>query len=479
MKSLGDIFTTIFEKTGNLIDVFDLSYFISGVVSFSALLYWRGGALTQQIGMMSNNTEQAAVTVIACYVMGLICFTIGRVLRYASFKIGRFLRYSYYAIGKLFRCLKADSTQSCESKFITLFLKCVDKMKSADAEEVAFEGDVVFSKNFNTLLINHGLDRDTLVEAYMLRYDTEMKSSLKSYSRRVMRGLYTRLWVEIRNQPQLSDSLKLLNSSWVRAATYDGLGVALVLWAVVLCMSGTGYGDSQRLPGYYAAPHFYRDDILEPVVFAEMLVYPPDAMSKYLRIRFDKDAPQGKKMAELFKDNKQPTNLTPELKLALVALLNRELRDPMLYNNERFEGIDLTPEEKKQTLRLPQITNNSSLERLNRQLLEDVYPNILHRHFRYSRKAAFFIPGVLLLLAAGCFWEAEKHTRNQLEELVATYACWAYNNKSVKTEVESPSPEEQQKPSPEENSGVIPEAPKDNVDDLQESKTGDDESGVI
>lgn len=64
--------------------------------------------------------------------------------------------------------------------------------------------------------------------------------------------LYVRLWAEVRQSPRTAASFALLRRYWVMAATYDGLVVALVVWAVavILCVFGVGYSSSRVDPAF-------------------------------------------------------------------------------------------------------------------------------------------------------------------------------------------------------------------------------------
>jgi len=53
---------------------------------------------------------------------------------------------------------------------------------------------------------------------------------------RPLARLYMYLWVKVRSRPDLSESYRILQSYWVRAAIYDGMIVALASWAIVLAL---------------------------------------------------------------------------------------------------------------------------------------------------------------------------------------------------------------------------------------------------
>ncbi|MEX1362705.1 MAG: hypothetical protein AB1Z98_06235, partial [Nannocystaceae bacterium] len=47
------------------------------------------------------------------------------------------------------------------------------------------------------------------------------------------RTSYTRMWAHTRATPELGTSLRLLNRYWILAASYDGIGVAVLLWGLL------------------------------------------------------------------------------------------------------------------------------------------------------------------------------------------------------------------------------------------------------
>ena len=55
-----------------------------------------------------------------------------------------------------------------------------------------------------------------------------------------LRSLYNRLWVHVRTIPELSSTFALVKRYWVLAATFDGMGAALLAWEwPLLASSGT------------------------------------------------------------------------------------------------------------------------------------------------------------------------------------------------------------------------------------------------
>jgi len=80
---------------------------------------------------------------------------------------------------------------------------------------------------------------DTTIVKVLSGHDLSETPSFSAYLGRdeSLRGpwrLYARLWAEVRHDSASSPSFTLLRRLWVMAATYDGLSVALGLWALAL-----------------------------------------------------------------------------------------------------------------------------------------------------------------------------------------------------------------------------------------------------
>jgi hypothetical protein len=180
MKELGEALKAIFDKFSNFFDILDLSFFVAGAASFSALLfYWTE---TSSPRLLSSPPAVAgsppavagiAATLIGCYVLGLICFAAGRYVR-----------------SSLARILPSQPT---------------------------------FDTLFDEVMMAHGLCDREPVNEYLRR------SGVKDFRGR----LYSRLWTEVRQSESLKASFALLNRYWVMSATYDGLATALGIWAFV------------------------------------------------------------------------------------------------------------------------------------------------------------------------------------------------------------------------------------------------------
>jgi hypothetical protein len=85
MQELGNALKSIFDKISDFFDIFDLSFFVSGVIAFFSLLMW-----TSSFGYYSNLQLSASqkwiAIILICYVFGLVCFASGRFVRRALTK---------------------------------------------------------------------------------------------------------------------------------------------------------------------------------------------------------------------------------------------------------------------------------------------------------------------------------------------------------------------------------------------------------
>jgi hypothetical protein len=131
--------------------------------------YVHGGALPEISGALAF-----AIAILGSYVMGLLCFAMGRWIRRAI--LGR-------------------------------------------------PWTIDFDEHVKSAIEAHGLRADAFIEGYF-----ERKNAGKD-------ALYTRLWAELRHSPDLKPSLDLLTAYWVRAAVYDGLIAAMSVWAFAVFLA--------------------------------------------------------------------------------------------------------------------------------------------------------------------------------------------------------------------------------------------------
>lgn len=80
MKELAEAFKSFFEKISDFFDIFDLSFFISGLIASSAVAF---GMYIYGFNILKINFSPLGYVYIAVivYVFGLLCFSIGKILR--------------------------------------------------------------------------------------------------------------------------------------------------------------------------------------------------------------------------------------------------------------------------------------------------------------------------------------------------------------------------------------------------------------
>jgi hypothetical protein len=169
----------VLQRIADFFDIFDLSFIISGAVTGTALCYLAWRAQTP-LPPLPQGWSAAVALVVASYVLGMLCFAIGRWFRAPW-------RSKIVEGGKHDRLL--------------------------------------------TILEAHGLSNTKPISTYLNRAGV----------RGEMR-LYVRLWAEVRQCPDLAPSFYLLRRYWVMAATYDGMFVALLVWVIVILAGMLGVG---------------------------------------------------------------------------------------------------------------------------------------------------------------------------------------------------------------------------------------------
>lgn len=203
MQQIADLAKQILEKLVDFFDIFDLSFFISGVmVLLGGLLIIRTSP-GFPVPDWSPQLTFAAV-VIACYLLGLIAFAAGRGLRQKAFS----WIYSGGGLDEWF-------------------------WSAASYHQI--------------------LEEDPLV-GY-----SDLKELIEGKDAGFANAIYTRLWVELRQNNDLKASYGLIRRYWVLSATYDGMAVALFFWSLVVLLvtlNGLFDGTASRLgihPGMMCA----------------------------------------------------------------------------------------------------------------------------------------------------------------------------------------------------------------------------------
>lgn len=199
MVELAQSSRAFLDKAFGLLEVFDLSFFVSGAALMAALFFAEllPGA-TLLLGMEDQHLHDVpalgwGILIVASYISGLACFSLGR-------SAGRRLA----------------------------------------AQWSWTKGD----QSLLELLSHHALviteDAWSLTEAgkkipWLGRY---LRAANRCSDARALSGvqsaLYVRMWAQLRVHKDLGNSFGLLRRYWVSAATLDGLFVAGLAWAAVL-----------------------------------------------------------------------------------------------------------------------------------------------------------------------------------------------------------------------------------------------------
>jgi len=191
LKELSEGLKSILERIADFFDIFDLSFIVSGATAISAFAFW-GWRAGVSFPVVPPGWVQVISLVIACYVAGLVCFAVGRWIR----------------MGWRWR--------SAEKRFYSWFVRVLE---------------------------GHGLTNASPAKEYL-----ERKQARGDWR------LYVRLWAEVRQSSCLAASFSLLRRYWVMAATYDGVGIALMLWAVTLIGCVLGVAGAKPIDRWLGIP---------------------------------------------------------------------------------------------------------------------------------------------------------------------------------------------------------------------------------
>ncbi len=124
-------------------------------------------------------------------------------------------------------------------------------------------------------------------------------------------------------------------------------------------------------PGERSVGAFLTADIKNPLELARKLTLKSDPVSALLSAKLDAAARQA--LAQFQNSNAVPD----QVQAALLGALNLTVAGPPIYDQERFQGVNLRPETRELLAQKPE---GNKVARLNRLLLEDAYPKILASH---------------------------------------------------------------------------------------------------
>ncbi len=171
VEEVGDGIRTIFSRLGEFFHIFDLSFFVAGASTVGALavLSWRL-KVTQKISISISGWLGVLSFIIACYICGLVVFSLGRSLN-----------------RKMFR-----------QKVIKTYL--------------------------SEALIGQQLRGEVIDEFKEGKAPPEFPQW----------RLYIRLWQELAARHSQSVAFSHLSRYWAMAATYDGVAASFLVWVVAI-----------------------------------------------------------------------------------------------------------------------------------------------------------------------------------------------------------------------------------------------------
>lgn len=204
-----EVFSEMFGKITSFFDIFDLSFFVSGTLCLGAVTFWyQLSGLSYPFNI--DSWMRMFQLIILCYVLGLISFSSGRWLRTGF--IGRGTR--------------------------SIYKRLFESENRAEFNMQSY---------FRNLLTNHNLMGQSFIKYYSKCHESE----------EVADCLYQRMWAEARQSKDLAPSLNLLNRWWVMAATYDGIAMSLIFYALIIIAWICGVGVNGELGAIITSHKIY------------------------------------------------------------------------------------------------------------------------------------------------------------------------------------------------------------------------------
>lgn len=199
MNETAQSLQALLGRIGAFFDIFDLSFVVSGASSLAALLlvYKLHGPSTFPDWLA--NVYGGVLLVLSCYVLGMLSFVLGRLLRRI-----------------LLRLLSGKSFSQRLAQGVADAMKQHD-LRPKDEDQSTLAGCIRLLEPLQDPKLR-GKRPDPQAQSAALR-------------------LYTLMWTQIRQQSDLTPSHILLSRYWVMAALCDGMVVSSVLWLGVLLSS--------------------------------------------------------------------------------------------------------------------------------------------------------------------------------------------------------------------------------------------------
>jgi len=338
------------EKLLSFFDVFDLSFLITGAGAvFAALFLFDGMGWPLPVDL--SPPARFAGAALASYVIGMICMGLGRGARRRL--VGPWME----RVPVLSRVLQTTFPSEPMGKAI------------------------------RRAMLSHGLDKTPQFKPYF-EHSMDGEDGGSGSSQRFSH-LYSRLWAQVRQERNLTESLKHLDGHWRRAAIYDGMIAVVFMWFA--CFSAVLSVGLERATEHTPA---------QIVLSAQDLIEIQAASQKIIDT--------AKQLGEVHQQAIQslvPLKTVPALKTKKTAPVDPHLVETHLLNLSR-QSLD--------------IYGKASLMALEGLLISrKVAPGPLAEYFWMK-----LLIMALVCLAAiyVCMREASRCDRYQLEELVGTIA---------------------------------------------------------
>jgi hypothetical protein len=214
MKQIGDAVKKFLTSISDLFEVFDLSFFIAGILGATGVVTLASvtgrGALLDKVLAMSGDPLGVIALLVMVYIAGLISFALGRRLK-------RVFQWARLAGRRQLRRL-IPSLPYEDPRSVAAGLVRIHGVDAALARRYgfSFEGEARRLRAAEPEAGDHQASPTATVT--MPAGET---------------ALARRLWVAMRDRSDVAESLQTLKRYRVLAATYDGVATAAVLWSYV------------------------------------------------------------------------------------------------------------------------------------------------------------------------------------------------------------------------------------------------------
>lgn len=214
MNQIGDAVKKFLTSVSDLFEVFDLSFFIAGILSATGVVALASvsgrGVLLNKVLAMSGDPLGVIALLVMVYIAGLISFALGRRLK-------RVVQWARLAGRRQLRRL-VPSLPYEDPRSVAAGLVRIHGVDPALARRYgfSFEGE---ARRLRAAEPEAG-DQDASPATTVTMPAGET-------------ALARRLWVAVRDRTDVAESLQTLKRYRVLAATYDGVATAAVLWGYV------------------------------------------------------------------------------------------------------------------------------------------------------------------------------------------------------------------------------------------------------